>query len=467
MRTVFLSYRRGDSEGQARALNLELVKLIGKESVFMDVDSIALGQDFRHILHERLESCDLMLALIGPGWLDAKDAAGNRRLESATDFVRLEIAAALKRNIPVTPVLLQGAQMPPLEHLPDDVKELVYRNGFELGHSTWESDVREMVKRLGLDKESAVPAHGPVQAAANSGLLAVSRPLKAYGVFAAFVLIAIVAAVILYQKTPEESSESKIVGSPPRSGAYSSSQGAESSPQQSAAPSPQQTAEASPQQPGGFGFGAIKIANLRTGKVEVYDQKSTAEHYLAVGYAGTLSPAMTTLQVPAGTYKLKFGNHFVEHVAVTSARSPEILLGTISLPNLTRKVEVYDQKSSAEHYLAVGYAGTLSPTSTTLQVPSGTYKLKFDNHFVEHVTVASAQSLEILLGTISLPNLTRKVEVYEQKSSAEHYLAAGYVGTLSATTTALQVPAGTYKLKFDNLFGQPLRVEAGKTVIAK
>ncbi len=118
MRTVFVSYRRGDSEGQARSLNFELVKLIGKDSVFMDVDSIALGRDFRHVLHERLESCDIMLALIGPGWLDAKDAAGNRRLESATDLVRQEIAAALKRNIPVTPVLLQGAQMPPPERLP-------------------------------------------------------------------------------------------------------------------------------------------------------------------------------------------------------------------------------------------------------------------------------------------------------------------------------------------------------------
>ena len=79
---------------------------------------------------KRLESCDLMLALIGPDWLDAKDAAGNRRLESATgSAARLEIAAALKRNIPVTPVLLQGAEMPPPERLPEDIRELVYRNG--------------------------------------------------------------------------------------------------------------------------------------------------------------------------------------------------------------------------------------------------------------------------------------------------------------------------------------------------
>ena len=151
MGAVFISYRRGDSEGQARALSGDLVGRVGKDAVFMDVDSIALGRDFRQILHERLESCDIMLALIGPNWLDAKDAAGNRRLESPTDFVRQEIAAALKRNIPVTPVLVQGAQMPTQERLPEDLKDLAFRNGFELSHMRWESDVREMVKRLGLD----------------------------------------------------------------------------------------------------------------------------------------------------------------------------------------------------------------------------------------------------------------------------------------------------------------------------
>ena len=135
MGAVFVSYRRGDAEGQARALSLELVRLLGKDSLFMDVDSIALGRDFRQVLQEHLSSCDVMLALIGPGWIDAKDGSGKRRLESPTDFVRQEIAAALKRNIPVIPVLLQGAQIPPPERLPDDLKDLSYRNGFELGHT--------------------------------------------------------------------------------------------------------------------------------------------------------------------------------------------------------------------------------------------------------------------------------------------------------------------------------------------
>jgi hypothetical protein len=149
MGAVFVSYRRGDSEGQARALSFSLVKQLGNDAVFMDVDSIALGRDFRQVLHERLASCDAMMVLIGPDWLDARGPSG-RRLDSPTDYVRQEIAAALKRNIPVIPVLVQGASMPAAESLPEDIRDLVYRNGFELGHTTWESDVREMVTRLGL-----------------------------------------------------------------------------------------------------------------------------------------------------------------------------------------------------------------------------------------------------------------------------------------------------------------------------
>jgi hypothetical protein len=376
MRTVFVSYRRGDSEGQARALSFDLVKLIGKDSVFMDVDSIALGQDFRRVLHERLESCDLMLALIGPGWLDAKDAAGNRRLESATDLVRQEIAGALKRNIPVTPVLLQGAQMPPPERLPEDIKELVYRNGFELGHSTWESDVREMVKRLGLDKESATPVHVPHEAHANPAVLTVPGRFNTLWVLAIFVVIAIVAAGLFYgnyRKAPDQRSDSESIASQP------------------AGPSVQQSEGAPPKPPAGFG--AITIPNLTTRAVEVYEQNSTGINFLAAGYAGTISPPQTTLQVPAGTYKLKFENLFIEHIAVTSAQSPKILLGTISLPNLSRAVEIYEHNSSGINFLAAGYAGTISPPKTTLQVPAGTYKLKLANIFIQPVRVESGKTV--------------------------------------------------------------------------
>ena len=160
---IFISYRRGDSEGQARALSTELANYVGEGSVFMDVDSVALGRDFRQSLHESLESCDTVLALIGVNWLDIKDAAGRRRLDDPDDFVRREIAVALKRNIPVTPVLLQGASMPAQERLPDDLKELAFRNGFELSHTRWHSDVREMAQRLGLGDAAVGPANAPAK----------------------------------------------------------------------------------------------------------------------------------------------------------------------------------------------------------------------------------------------------------------------------------------------------------------
>jgi formylglycine-generating enzyme required for sulfatase activity len=148
-------------------LSVELAKYVGDKDVFMDVDSIALGRDFRRSLQESLESCDAALALIGPNWLDCKDAAGRRRLDDPNDIVRLEIATALKRNIPVTPVLLQGALMPTEQVLPDDLKDLAFRNGCELSHARWHSDVREMAQRLGLGSVDAAPADAQAKSAAK------------------------------------------------------------------------------------------------------------------------------------------------------------------------------------------------------------------------------------------------------------------------------------------------------------
>jgi Predicted solute binding protein len=118
----------------------------------MDVDSIEPGRDFRQVLNEKLASCDMMLVIIGKGWLSATNPAGKRRLDDPRDFVRQEVAAALKRNISVTPVLVQGASIPSAEELPEDLQDLTYRNSFELGHNRWESDVNEMIRRLGLTK---------------------------------------------------------------------------------------------------------------------------------------------------------------------------------------------------------------------------------------------------------------------------------------------------------------------------
>ena len=165
MGSVFISYRREDSEGQARALFQDLVAKLGRGAVFMDVDGIALGRDFREVLQERLATCDLMLVLIGRDWLSGKDSSGRRRLDNPADFVRLEIEAALKRKIPTTPLLLQGAQMPAAKQLPENISELAYRNGFELSHKRWDSDVQELMKRLGLAAHADTAAEGVAHSA--------------------------------------------------------------------------------------------------------------------------------------------------------------------------------------------------------------------------------------------------------------------------------------------------------------
>ena len=148
VRAIFISYRRDDTEGQSGRLYDDLARRFGDGAVFMDVAGIEVGLDFRKVIDENVASCGVLLAVIGPTWLDAKDETGVRRLDNPMDFVRLETAAALKRNIPVVPVLVRGARMPKSEQLPDDLKELAYRNGLELTHAQWDSDVEVLIKAL-------------------------------------------------------------------------------------------------------------------------------------------------------------------------------------------------------------------------------------------------------------------------------------------------------------------------------
>jgi flagellar biosynthesis GTPase FlhF len=148
MRGIFISYRREDAEGQAGRLFDDLSAHFGRDAVFMDVAGIKKGLDFRRIIDEHVASCGVLLVLIGKRWLSATDSKGKRRLDDANDFVRLETAAALSRDIPVVPVLVQDAVMPTEQDLPDVLKELAFRNGTELTHARWDSDVKLLIEDL-------------------------------------------------------------------------------------------------------------------------------------------------------------------------------------------------------------------------------------------------------------------------------------------------------------------------------
>jgi TIR domain len=109
---VFISYRRQESSGLAGRLYDRLAARFGDDRVFMDVDTIALGVDFAEVISQVVSSCEVLLAVIGPRWLTVTDEDGRRRLDDPDDLVRLEIAAALKRDIRVIPVLSRGHRFP-------------------------------------------------------------------------------------------------------------------------------------------------------------------------------------------------------------------------------------------------------------------------------------------------------------------------------------------------------------------
>jgi trehalose synthase-fused probable maltokinase len=148
---IFISYRRDDSRYQARMIYDALCNVVPRDRVFMDIDTIPLGANFRTILKDWVDQCEVLLALIGPGWMDARDpSTKRRRLENRSDFVRIEIGEALARRIPVVPVFIDGAPLLDVELLPDDLRELAERQSEFVEFRTFNADVQRLIRRLNL-----------------------------------------------------------------------------------------------------------------------------------------------------------------------------------------------------------------------------------------------------------------------------------------------------------------------------
>jgi TIR domain-containing protein len=166
MKTIFISYRRHDSRWQARMIYDALQRVLPRERLFMDIDSIPPGADFVEILEGWVGACEIMLALIGAGWIDAADSkTGRRRLDNLHDFVRIEIREALRRGIPVVPVLLDDASIPDADELPDDLRSLVRRQVEFVQFRTFDADVARLMKKLGLASADAMAAEARQRAA--------------------------------------------------------------------------------------------------------------------------------------------------------------------------------------------------------------------------------------------------------------------------------------------------------------
>ena len=143
--TIFISYRRDDTPGYAGRLYDRIRQEFGRDNVFIDVDTLQPGDDFVDAIHERLERCDLMIAVIGKRWLTAADDQGRSRLEDEGDYVRIEIQTALERKLRTIPVLVDRASMPRVQDLPESLRALGRRQAIELSDTRWDYDVGTLI----------------------------------------------------------------------------------------------------------------------------------------------------------------------------------------------------------------------------------------------------------------------------------------------------------------------------------
>lgn len=152
---IFISYRRSDTEGYAGRLEDTLKDYFGKDRILRDIGGIVPGEDFKQKSEEIASRAATVIVLIGPGWLSSQ-AGGQPRLREPGDLVATEIKAALDSGHMVVPVLVQGANMPREEDLPDPLKALARRNAVSVSDANWRADTTRLAKVLAIDVRSAV-----------------------------------------------------------------------------------------------------------------------------------------------------------------------------------------------------------------------------------------------------------------------------------------------------------------------
>jgi cold shock CspA family protein len=142
---IFLSYRREDAAPYARLLQFQLRERFPGAQVFVDMDSIEAGLPFAEVIRDAVDSCAVLVALIGRQWMTLADEEGHRRLGNPGDFVRFEVQTALERGLRVIPVLVDGAKPPREQELPPGLQKLAGLNSLDLSYSRYEYDAGRLL----------------------------------------------------------------------------------------------------------------------------------------------------------------------------------------------------------------------------------------------------------------------------------------------------------------------------------
>lgn len=194
-KNIFISYREKDTAGETGRLVDSLKQHFYEDQIFLDIDKIEPGVDFTDVINKSLELCDVLLAVIGPNWAGKNVADNTSRIKDPNDWVKLEIATALQRNIRVVPVLVDGASLPNQEELPEDLHPLLRRQAYEVSNKRWRYDTENLVGFL--EKSVGIPTKHTVIAEKVSKPSPVANVFKwgLIGVGALFIIMVIIYAI--------------------------------------------------------------------------------------------------------------------------------------------------------------------------------------------------------------------------------------------------------------------------------
>ncbi|HKO60504.1 MAG TPA: toll/interleukin-1 receptor domain-containing protein [Pyrinomonadaceae bacterium] len=170
---IFISYRHVDTSGYVNHLHETLAARFGDAQVFRDIHDLKPGVDFADVIRTEVESCDVVLVVIGKSWTAL---IKQKQAEGQEDFVRYEVAAALKLRpkLLVVPVLVQGASFPAKQELPEDLQQLVKLNASILSDRWWPQDVGQLVN----DLNRSLGIEGPTEARENGLQLQAHKPRR-------------------------------------------------------------------------------------------------------------------------------------------------------------------------------------------------------------------------------------------------------------------------------------------------
>lgn len=197
---IFISYRREDSQADAGRLSADLVREFGSDRVFTDIDSIPIGGSVQQRISDAIDSAAVVLVLIGPDW-------SLERLSNPHDWVRIEIASAIEKHVPIIPVRLRRAEMPEASQLPEELAALVDYNGAEIEHSSWRRDLPPIIDAIRLELNNANPGCPDGEPAAETGerrRQVSGRMVLIAGVAVSTSLLAVL-AVIAFSSSKKES----------------------------------------------------------------------------------------------------------------------------------------------------------------------------------------------------------------------------------------------------------------------